>query len=48
MHAAIDLLRKQCANELLQDFIANWTEMCDQSMKCNLTTIDNKLVIVVS
>ena len=28
MHAAPDLLRKQHADELLQDYIAYWTEMC--------------------
>ena len=28
VHAATDLLRKQHANELLQDYIAYWTEMC--------------------
>ena len=28
VHVATDLLRKQHANELLQDYIAYWTEMC--------------------
>ena len=28
VHMATDLLRKQYANQLLQDYIAYWTEMC--------------------
>ena len=28
MHVVTNLLRKQHANELLQDYIAYWTEMC--------------------
>ena len=47
MHAATYLLRKQYGNELLQDYIAYWTEMCHQSMKCNPTTMDNKLMIIL-
>ena len=47
MHVAMDLLRKQCADELLQDYIAYWTEMCHGSMKCDPTTIDNKLMIIL-
>ena len=47
IHVAIDLLRKQHAYELLQDYIAIWTEMCHQSMKCDPMTIDNKLMIVL-
>ena len=47
MHVAIDLLRKQHANESPQDYIVYWTEMCHQSMKYNSTTIDNKFVIML-
>ena len=47
MHVATDLLIKQCANESLQDYIAYWTEMCHQSMKCDPTTIGNKLMIIL-
>ena len=47
VHAATDLLRKQHANESLQDYITYWTEMCHRSMKHNLMNIDNKLVIVL-
>ena len=47
VHAAKDLLRKQHANEMLQDYIAYWTEMCHQSMKCDAMTIDNMLVIML-
>ena len=47
VHVATDLLRKQHANELLQDYIAYWTEMCHQSMKHHPTTIDNKLMIIL-
>ena len=47
VHVATDLLRKQCVNELLQDYIAYWTEMCHWSMKCNPMTIDNKLIFVL-
>ena len=47
VHVTTDLLRKQCADELLQDNISYWTEMCHRSMKHDLTNIDNKLVIVL-
>ena len=47
VYVATDLLRKQCADKLLQDYIAYWNEMCHHSMKCDPTTIDNKLVIVL-
>ena len=47
VHAATDLLRKQHANESLQDHIAYYTEMCHRSMKHNLTNIDNKLMIIL-
>ena len=47
MHAATDLLRKQHADESLQDYIAYWTEVCHQSMKCDPTTIDDMLMIVL-
>ena len=43
VHAATDLLRKQCANELLQDYITYLTEMCHESMKHDSMSIDNKL-----
>ena len=45
IHAATDLLRKQYANELLQDYIAYCTEMCHRSMKDDPVNIDNELVI---
>ena len=45
--ATTDLLRKQCANESLQDYFAYWTEMCHQSMRCDPITIDNKLIIIL-
>ena len=45
--AATDLLRKQHADELLQDYNAYWTEMCHRSMKHDPRNIDNKLVIVL-
>ena len=47
IQVATDLLRKQCANELLQDYIAYWTEMCHRSMKHDPANIHNKLVIVL-
>ena len=47
VHAATDLLRKQHADESLQDYIAYWTKMCHRSMKYHPTSIDNKLVIVL-
>ena len=48
VHVATDLLlRKQHTDELLQDYIAFWTEMCHRSMKCDPMNIDNKLVIVL-
>ena len=47
VHAATDLLRKQCADELLQDYIAYWTEMCHRSMKHDHANIDDKLVIIL-
>ena len=47
VHVAKDLLRKQHSNELLQDNIAYWTEMCHQNMKHDPTTIDNKLVMLL-
>ena len=47
IHAATDLLRKQCANESLQYYIAYWTKMCHRSMKNNPMNIDNKIVIVL-
>ena len=28
VHTTTDLLRRQCADESLQDYIAYWTEMC--------------------
>ena len=40
VHTATDLLRKQCADELLQDYIAYWTEMCHKSMKHDPMNID--------
>ena len=47
IHAATDLLREQCANESLQDYIACWTEMCHRSMIHDAMNIDNKLVFVL-
>ena len=47
VHAATDLLRKQHADGLLQDYITYWTEMCHRSMKCDPTNIDKKLAIVL-
>ena len=47
VHAARDLLRKQHADELPQDYIAYWTEMCHRSIKHDLTNIDYKLVIIL-
>ena len=47
VHVATDLLRKQCADESLQDYIAYWTEMCHRSMKLDLMNIDNKLMIIL-
>ena len=47
VHAATDLLTKQCINGLLQDDIAYWTEVCHRSMKHDPMNIDNKLVIVL-
>ena len=47
LHAATELLRKQHTDELLQDYIAYWTEVCHQSMKMDPTTIDNKLMITL-
>ena len=41
-------LRKQRFNESLQDYIVYWTEMCHHSMKMDPSTINNKLVIVLS
>ena len=46
-HAADDPLRKQRPIESLQDYIAYWTEMCHCSMKMDLSTVNNKLVIVL-
>ena len=46
-HAATDLLRKQRPNESLQHYIAYWTEMCNHSMKMDLSMINNKLVIIL-
>ena len=46
-HAATDLFRKQRPSESLQDYITYWTEMCQQSMKMDPSTINNKLVIVL-
>ena len=45
VHVATDLLRKQHSDELLQDYIAYWTEMCHRSMKHDPANIDNKIVI---
>ena len=42
VHVATNLLGKQCADELLQDYIAYWTEICHRSMKCDPANIDNK------
>ena len=47
LHATTDLLRKQHADELLQNYIAYWMEMCHRSMKHNPANIDNKLGIVL-
>ena len=47
-HAATDVLRKQRPSESLQDCIAYWMEMCHYSMKMDPSTINNKLVIVLS
>ena len=47
VHAPTDLLRKQCAEESLQDYVAYWTEMYYRSMKHDPTNIDKKLVIVL-
>ena len=47
VHVATDLLRKQHADELLQDYIACWTEMYHRSIKCDPANIDNKLMIVL-
>ena len=47
VHAATDLLRKQHAHELLEEYIAYWTELCHWSMKCDLMTIDSKLMIIL-
>ena len=47
VHVATDLLRKQHADESLQDYIAYWTERCQRSMKHDPANIDNKLVIVL-
>ena len=46
-NTATDLLRKQRPNESLQDYIANWTEMCHCSMKIDQSMINHKLVIVL-
>ena len=46
VHVVTDLLRKQHEDELLQDYIAYWTEMYHQSMKQDPTTIYNKLMAV--
>ena len=40
-HAATDLLRKQRANESLQDYIVYWMEICHHSMKMDTSTINN-------
>ena len=47
VHAATDLLRKQCANKLLQDYIAYGTRICHWSLKWDPMTIDNKLMITI-
>ena len=47
VHMATDLLRKQCTDELLQDYIAYWIEICHQRMNHNPTTTDNKLMIIL-
>ena len=47
VHAATDLLRKQLADQSLQDYFAYRTEMCHRSMEYDLMNIDNKLVIIL-
>ena len=47
IHVTTDLLRKQCADESLQDYIAYWNEMCHSGMKCDLMNIDKKLMIIL-
>ena len=48
IHAATDLLRKQCADESLQVYIAYWTEKwSNRSMKHDLMNIDNKFMIIL-
>ena len=46
-HTASNLLRKQRPNESLQDYISYWMEMCRNSLKIGLSTINNRLIIVL-
>ena len=47
VNVATNLLRKQCADKSLQDYIAYWTEICHRSLKLDPASIDNKIVIVL-